>query len=74
MTTTDVTIKKITASDDMWLAPVNNSDTDPVFAKVVYLGVIDTQSNWHEITNRDKEDIEQAALYLRQQKIKSLTD
>lgn len=70
MTTTDVTIKKITAGDDMWLAPVNNSDTDPVFAKVVYLGVNDIQANWHEITNRDKEDIEQAALYLRQQKIK----
>lgn len=61
MNTTEITIQKITASENMWLAPVNNSNTAPVFAKEVYLGVNDDVSNWHEVTDAEKVAAEQSA-------------
>lgn len=52
MKTTQITNIKIEAEQNKWLY---NGET---FCKVAYLGVNDSASNWREVTEEEKEQIE----------------
>lgn len=51
MTTTEITMTKLTASDGMMLT---NGES---YGKTVYLGKGDSLENWREITDTEYEDI-----------------
>lgn len=52
MKTTEISTVKIEAEQNKWLY---NGET---FCKVAYLGVNDSASNWREVTEEEKEQIE----------------
>ena len=54
MEKTTIELTKVTAAEGMWLT---NGET---YSKEIYLGCNDSIDNWHEITNKEYEEIVKA--------------
>lgn len=68
----EILIKEITASEGKWLTPVVVNEFEPVFSKVIYLGVGDVVANWREVSEEEKRLIELNAIECRRQKVEEV--
>ena len=59
LTEQQVTLRKLTPSEGMWLTRTD-ATTDRVFSKEVFLGVNDSPENWREATEQEKLEYEAA--------------
>ena len=57
LTEQQVTLRKLTPSEGMWLTRTD-ATTDRVFSKEVFLGVNDSRANWREATEQEKLEYE----------------
>lgn len=57
LTEQQVTLRKLTPSEGMWLTRTD-ATTDRVFSKEVFLGVNDSPENWREATEQEKIEYE----------------
>ena len=57
LTEQQVTLRKLTPSEGMWLTRTD-ATTDRVFSKEVFLGVNDSRDNWREATEQEKLEYE----------------
>ena len=57
VTEQQVTLRKLTPSEGMWLTRTD-ATTDRVFSKEVFLGINDSPDNWREATEQEKFEYE----------------
>lgn len=61
VTTTNVTLRMVKPSGDLWLTKKNVAEGEErVFSKEVYLGTNDSADNWMEVDDQFKSDYEKS--------------